>query len=90
MMVYGHASRLSGLGGDAESQQSRSSSCVARRMIAQPSTKRPNVTVRATKQQKQTVVDAAVQQWAGFAHRAGVSGQVSVPRGPVFFYPVHD
>ena len=36
------------------------------------------------------VADAAVQQWAGFADKAGVSGQVSVPRWPVFFYPVND
>jgi hypothetical protein len=73
---------------DLEEMQSRSSLCAVRRIAAQPSTERP--TVRATKQQKQTVVDAAVQQWAGFAHKAGVSGQVSVPRGPVVFYPVDD
>ena len=88
MMVYGHASMLPGLGGDAESQQLRCGEaygCPAQYRAAFGPT-----TVRTTKQQKQTVADAAVQQWAGFAHKAGVSGQVSVPRAPVFFYPAND
>jgi hypothetical protein len=88
MMVYGHASMLPGLGGDAESEQLRCGEaygCPAQYRAALGPT-----TVRTTKQQKQTVADAAVQQWAGFADKAGVSGQVSVPRWPVFFYPFND
>lgn len=57
---------------DLEEMQSRSSGEV-KRLAAQHSTLRP--TVRTTKRQTQPVVDAAVQQWAGFAHNAGVSGE---------------
>jgi hypothetical protein len=59
-----------------------------RRMAAQPSTNAADCkNYQATTQP--AVVDTAASMMGRFRpHKAGVSGQVSGPRWPEFFYPV--